>query len=124
MVDLPGDLPSKANHDLYFQRVAEALDVPPELLQTTYPHPWSSAMVDRPSVGRMVHYVSAGSPIEKDGTQRYPSTCRAAIITEVPPGGDVFVSLFVMNPTGIHTINNVPYNNDNVSCTWHWPERV
>lgn len=86
-----------------------------------------------PSVGRVVHYVSAGSA---DG--KFPSVCRAAIVTEVGrPGTESeavqAVSLLVLNPTGIHfrplaeggaryadTVDGdalVPY-------TWHWPERV
>lgn len=37
----------------------------------------------KPSVGRLVHYVSHGSPVRLDGTQAFTSTCRAAVITEV-----------------------------------------
>lgn len=81
-------------------------------------------MVDRPSVGRTVHYVSMGSPIGPNGEQVYPSVCRAAIITEVPPGGDFFVSLFVFKPTGSHTVGASPHNEDKAPGTWHWPERV
>jgi hypothetical protein len=36
-----------------------------------------------PSVGRVVHYVSHGTPIRPDGTQAYTQQCRAATITEV-----------------------------------------
>lgn len=36
-----------------------------------------------PSVGRIVHYVSHGTPIRPDGTQAYTQQCRAATITEV-----------------------------------------
>lgn len=35
------------------------------------------------SVGRMVHYVSYGSPLRADGSQAFTSQCRAATITEV-----------------------------------------
>ena len=37
----------------------------------------------RPSVGRIVHYVSHGTPLRPDGTQAYSSVCRAAMVTEV-----------------------------------------
>lgn len=36
-----------------------------------------------PSVGRVAHYVSEGSPVRPDGTQKYTRQCRAATITEV-----------------------------------------
>lgn len=92
-----------------------------------------------PSVGRIVHYVSQGSPVQPDGSQRYPSVRRAAIITEVPellsegpntgPDGYVpSVGLAVLNPTGIHFDRQVPYaepNGDELEPgTWHWPARV
>jgi hypothetical protein len=53
----------------------------------------------KPSVGRIVHYVSYGTP-----GGEYTSQCRAAVVAGVPeaggPGG---------KPRG---------------GTWHWPERV
>ena len=52
-----------------------------------------------PSVGRIVHYVSHGSPILEDGTQRFKSQCRAAIIAEVL--GETMLELCVLNPTGL-----------------------
>ena len=62
-----------------------------------------------PTVGRMVHYVSHGTPPRADGSQAYTSECRAAIITEVDPGlagsrGVIAlpcVGLCVINPTGM-----------------------
>lgn len=55
------------------------------------------------NVGDRVHYVSEGSPVRADGTQKYRSLCRAADITEIEPGsvGDR-VGLHVINPTGAH----------------------
>jgi hypothetical protein len=56
----------------------------------------------KPSVGRIVHYVSYGTP-----GGEFTSQCRAAIITEVDPtesrilGGPGRVGLAVLNPTGI-----------------------
>lgn len=40
-------------------------------------------MSQQPSVGRIVHYVSHGTPLRPDGTQAFTKQCRAATITEV-----------------------------------------
>jgi hypothetical protein len=93
----------------------------------------------KPTIGATVHYVSHGSP---DGT--YPSTCRAALITEVDEyqdGGSKFlghVGLMVANPTGAHfprsvvqaeptTPNLRSFADPNAlelppAGTWHWPD--
>lgn len=67
-----------------------------------------------PSVGRMVHYVSHGSPVQPDGTQRYTSQCRAAVITEVdqdpPAGAEHEVGLCVLNPEGSFFLRGVAYH--------------
>lgn len=82
----------------------------------------------QPSVGRVVHYRSHGSPVLPDGTQMYRSECRAAIITEVDPAADdinQYVALCVLNPTGMFF--NEDCEHDETSKhggTWHWPERV
>jgi hypothetical protein len=98
--------------------------------------------MQQPSVGRIVHYVSHGSPIREDGTQAYESVCRAAIITEVPRSltaepfdgcpngtdGRWIAGLAVLNPTGAHFRCDVPYSDGSddseASGTWHWPERA
>lgn len=106
-----------------------------------------------PSVGRVVHYVSYGTP-----GGEYDSECRAAIITEVtkdPQDSDAAleVGLAVLNPSGQFFDREVPYDDGAetpgapdcpnaashgtfryCSCgwieahprggTWHWPERV
>jgi len=102
--------------------------------------------MSKPSVGRIVHYVSYGTP-----GGEYPSTCRAAIVTAV---SDDTVSLCVLNPEGQFFNQGVRYDagaetpgsadcpdpatHGNpfryCSCgwaeatlkggTWHWPERV
>lgn len=93
-----------------------------------------------PSVGRIVHYVSHGTPPREDGSQEYPSVCRAAIVTEVRPVTDTdraqadieqwayipgVVGLAVLNPTGMFFNRDVMQDEDNHrGGTWHWPERA
>lgn len=105
--------------------------------------------IQRPTVGRIVHYVSHGTPVRADGSQAYPSLCRAAIVTEVgvwitvettQPESfsrsegrpirhaeqwffDDAVHVTVMNPTGemFHFCKHDEV--DRVGGTWHWPER-
>lgn len=92
-----------------------------------------------PSVGRIVHYVSHGTP-----GGEYTSQCRAAVITEVGPwpegisGADkhnvaVPVGLAVWNPTGMffHSIadggcmqSESRGESGYDGGTWHWPERA
>jgi hypothetical protein len=82
-----------------------------------------------PSVGRVVHYTSYGTP---DG--EYPSACRAAIITDVDAyqsatPEDVahigHVSLAVLNPEGMFFKRSVLQSEDaHWGGTWHWPERT
>lgn len=78
----------------------------------------------KPSIGRIVHYVSYGTP-----GGEYTQECRAAIITEVRPrssaSGPDSVGLCVLNPTGLFLNRDVPYDADpRAGGTWHWPERV
>ncbi|WP_027947206.1 hypothetical protein [Amycolatopsis taiwanensis] len=82
----------------------------------------------QPSVGRIVHYVSYGTP-----GGEYKSECRAAIVTEVTehPDADGTVGLCVLNPTGQFFNRNVAHAQDKAAGasdhpggTWHWPERV
>lgn len=66
-----------------------------------------------PSVGRIVHYVSHGTPRSPDGSQAFGSECRAAIVTEVlevAPGSAGEVGLCVLNPTGQFFSRGVPYD--------------
>lgn len=85
-----------------------------------------------PSVGRIVHYRSAGSA---DG--KFPSVCRAAMVTEVQSADftddgpqQERVGLMVLNPTGIHfrPVSDGGATYDDAAepgpYTWHWPERV
>lgn len=83
-----------------------------------------------PSVGRVVHYVSHGTPVREDGSQAYTAQCRAAIITEVgDPAGKAsggVVSLAVLNPSGQFFNQGVPHADPEhmAGGTWHFPERV
>jgi hypothetical protein len=83
-----------------------------------------------PSVGRVVHYVSYGTP-----GGEYRPVCRAAIVTEVPellseqpnsgPEGYVqAINIMVCNPKGVFFVTDVPYDAEQKpGGTWHWPER-
>jgi hypothetical protein len=85
------------------------------------------------SVGRIVHYVSYGTP-----GGEYKSECRAAVITEVPAplgpsllsGGEVEwpdeqpVSLCVLNPSGIFFNECLRDEDERKGGTWHWPECI
>lgn len=107
----------------------------------------------KPSVGRIVHYVSYGRAGGK-----FPSVCRAAIVTETDPADPDRIGLTAINPTGMffHALSDggCEYNAGGetlgepdcplkashgsphryCSCgwieaalvggTWHWPERV
>lgn len=88
----------------------------------------------KPSVGRIVHYVSYGTP-----GGEYAKECRAAVITEVQfaDGIGCTVGLCVLNPTGQFFNRTVPMHSGNEDggtdlCggldfrggTWHWPARV
>lgn len=91
----------------------------------------------QPSVGRIVHYVSYGTP-----GGEYGKECRAAIVTWVHPdtidAEDQLVSLCVFNPTGQFFAETVAHHEapetdtqapgggalNHPGGTWHWPERV
>lgn len=100
-----------------------------------------------PSVGRVVHYTSFGTP-----GGEYPQACRAAVVTgageplpypthgngvdDLPEDGAQLVDLCVLNPTGIFFREGVPQDERTTIVaeagdggvrsggTWHWPERV
>ena len=93
----------------------------------------------RPSVSRVVHYVSYGTP-----GGEYSQACRAAVVTAVQMGGGTIlpetVSLCVMNPSGVFFDQDVRYHEgeplkpgesrrdlcggrDYAGGTWHWPAR-
>jgi hypothetical protein len=83
----------------------------------------------RPSVGRIVHYVSYGTPPRADGSQEFPTACRAAIVTEVDEEATDLVGLAVFNPTGMYFLpiaagGCAHDEGQQYSGTWHFPERV
>lgn len=106
--------------------------------------------MQQPSVSRIVHYVSYGTPPKPDGSQAFAGACRAAVITEAGgAAGDhpavaqnpaaQIAGLCVLNPTGLFFSQGVPEDQgadagaaDSPFCggriyhggTWHWPERV
>ena len=82
----------------------------------------------KPSVGRIVHYVSYGSP----GGEFPARACRAAIVTEVGYTGDAVngstehIGIVVFNPTGQWFNRGVSQDESQEMSrapgTWHWPE--
>lgn len=81
----------------------------------------------KPTVGRIVHYTSYGTP-----GGEYPSVCRAAVVVAVdeyqssdqdaPFTGHV--SLAVLNPEGMFFNRAVIQDEEGKKGgTWHWPER-
>ena len=81
-------------------------------------------MDQRPSVGRIIHYVSYGTP-----GGEYTRECRSALVTEADLNSLV-VGLCAINPTGLffHPLNTGGCTYDDgdepAGDTWHWPERV
>lgn len=77
-----------------------------------------------PSVGRIVHYTSYGTP-----GGEYASVCRAAVVTAmhdmdpVPEHGVPYVDLCVLNPEGLFFNGHVKFDEGRTGGTWHWPER-
>ena len=75
-----------------------------------------------PTVGRVVHYQSYGTP----GGEFLPEP-RAAIVTEVRgemPDGTFRASLCVLNPTGMFFTQDLDYAETPTPGCWNWPPRV
>jgi hypothetical protein len=77
----------------------------------------------KPTVGRIVHYQSYGSP-----GGEYKSLPRAAVITQTqaenPELGDGVVGLAIFNPTGMFFNEKIPYAETPTPGHWSWPPRV
>lgn len=74
----------------------------------------------KPSVGRVVHYQSYGTP----GGEYLPEP-RAAIITALPPTADHSgFSLAILNPTGLFFNPDVTFAEKPTPGSWNWPPRV
>lgn len=75
----------------------------------------------KPSVGRVVHYQSYGTP-----GGEYRSHPRAATITQLNEDGTV--GLCIMNPTGLFFTQSVsmggPEGTTPTPGCWNWPPRV
>lgn len=79
------------------------------------------------SVGRIVHYVSYGTP-----GGEYKSRCVAAIITDIRTidkhidGRETItqVRLKIFNPDGDFNSPWLEMSEEHKGGTWHWPERV
>lgn len=83
------------------------------------------------AIGRIVHYVSYGTP----GGEYKPGKHRAAIVTAVyskdgklgddPVGPDDVsstIGICVLNPTGAFFHEFCPYDSECRAGSWHWPE--
>lgn len=78
----------------------------------------------KPSIGRIVHYVSYGTL-----GGEYASECRAADVTEVDRDNSGRVGLVIKNPTGLFFLplsegGCLQSENNHVGGSWHWPERA
>lgn len=88
--------------------------------------------MQQPSVGRIVHYLSFGTPPKADGMQAFPSEPCAAIVTKVhdmspvPESGVPYVDLCVLYPNGMSFKTSVRYDDSPApkGGTWAWPPRV
>ncbi|ANA85381.1 hypothetical protein SEA_PHLOP_77 [Gordonia phage Phlop] len=82
-------------------------------------------MTQQPTVGRIVHYQSYGTP----GGEYLPEP-RAAIVTAVDDSygtsedPETRVSLCVVNPTGLFFKENLPFAETPTPGHWNWPPRT
>lgn len=76
-------------------------------------------MSQNPTVGRIVHYHSYGTP----GGEYLPEA-RAAIITGISDKGDQRAHLAVLNPTGLFFNQDVAFHPEPAPGHWTWPPRT
>lgn len=74
-------------------------------------------MEQKPSIGRIVHYVNLG---DRDG--KYPPETQAALITKVNDDGTVDLKIFYR--TGIFDRPRVAFSETPERGSWSWPPRV
>ena len=73
-------------------------------------------MSTMPTVGRIVHYRSFGTP-----GGEHPQACRAALVTE-GDGESSTISLAVHNPTGLFFDRDIEQDESRErGGSWHWP---
>jgi hypothetical protein len=92
-----------------------------ELFDDFYANRGGKVAPVKPTIGRIVHYVSYGTP-----NGEYDSVCRAAMIAAIVSQVSEeswFVDLCVMNPTGLFFNTSQQSEEDHKGGTWHWPER-
>jgi len=66
-----------------------------------------------PTVGRIVHYKSYGTP-----GGEYEPECRAAVVTVAD--GEM-LGLAVLNPSGIFFDQRIKHDEEQSGGSWHWP---
>lgn len=87
--------------------------------ELAYIRRWCSlALMQKPSVGRIVHYQAYGTP-----GGEFKAEPRAAIITEVHDAEAGQVSVCVFNPQGVF-FNRVSFSDGPKPGHWSWPPRV
>ncbi|QFG09387.1 hypothetical protein I5H08_gp004 [Mycobacterium phage Yuna] len=75
--------------------------------------------MQQPSVGRIVHYQSYGTP----GGEYLPEP-RAAVVTAVLDDFPGDVSLCVLNPSGLFFNERVEFAEAPTPGCWNWPPRT
>ncbi len=77
-------------------------------------------MSQKPTIGRIVHYHSYGTP-----GGEFKSEARAAVVTAVNENGTI--DLFIMNPTGIFLNRGISAGGPDADTPtpgcWNWPPR-
>ena len=71
----------------------------------------------KPTIGRIVHYQSYGTP----GGEFLPEP-RAAVVTEVAP--DDSIGVCVLNPQGLFFNRGIKFAEVPTPGCWNWPPRV
>lgn len=77
-------------------------------------------MSQKPSCGRIVHYVAFGTP----GGEYKPGQCRPAIVTEVNDIATENIKATIFQTEGAFTKQSLPHDEGRAPGTWHWPEQV